>query len=334
MSVKVSVIIPTYKRPAFICRAINSVLNQTYSNIEVIVVDDNDENSEDRKKMEEIMEQYKNNKKVIYLKHKKNKNGAAARNTGILQAKGDYITFLDDDDYFLKNRIKNILQKISEKGKKADLYYTGVIVIENNKIKKIVRNTKSGNLQKDILSQKSFFATGSNLFFSKKSLVDINGFDESFFRHQDLEVLVRYFSKYEVDYIEDFSVVKIEEDRSNVPNIDKMIEYRIKFLETFQKQINNFEKDEIKKIYTDNYYNLLVYLVRNRQLRNINKLDYFKKKYSPNLTFQKRIKLVLEIFDLYFPISKIYRFIRLKRTIKLLPDKTLIELKESEQYDR
>lgn len=70
----VSVIIPTYKRALYITRAINSVLNQTYDECEVIVVDDNTEGTEDRKAVENIMKQYENNSKVIYLQHKVNKN--------------------------------------------------------------------------------------------------------------------------------------------------------------------------------------------------------------------------------------------------------------------
>ena len=69
-NLKVSTIITTYRRADMLKRAIDSVLNQTYSNIEVIVVDDNDEKSEDRKNTEEIMTSYANNPKVKYIKHK------------------------------------------------------------------------------------------------------------------------------------------------------------------------------------------------------------------------------------------------------------------------
>ena len=69
-NLKVSTIITTYRRADMLKRAIDSVLNQTYSNIEVIVVDDNDEKSEDRKNTEEIMTSYANNPKVKYIKDK------------------------------------------------------------------------------------------------------------------------------------------------------------------------------------------------------------------------------------------------------------------------
>ena len=97
----VSVIIPTFQRAKYIERAIDSVLNQTYKNFEIIVVDDNDQESEARKEMIKRMDKYSSDSRIIYIKHEKNKNGAAARNTGINVAKGEYITFLDDDDYFL-----------------------------------------------------------------------------------------------------------------------------------------------------------------------------------------------------------------------------------------
>ena len=101
MKIKVSVIITTYKRADMLSRAINSVLNQTYKNIEVIVVDDNGNGSEYRLKTEIIMNKYSQIDNLKYIKHKENKNGSAARNTGIREATGDIICFLDDDDWNL-----------------------------------------------------------------------------------------------------------------------------------------------------------------------------------------------------------------------------------------
>ncbi|MDZ7672413.1 MAG: glycosyltransferase family A protein [Halanaerobiales bacterium] len=68
--------------------AINSVVNQTYKNIEIIVVDDNDSESNYRKKTEKIMLKYKNNYNIKYIKHLENKNGAVARNTGLKFSQG------------------------------------------------------------------------------------------------------------------------------------------------------------------------------------------------------------------------------------------------------
>lgn len=78
----VSVVIPTYKRSDTLDRAIKSVLAQTNSAIEVIVVDDNNPGAEGRERTELKMLEFSNNPKVKYVKHEKNKNESAARNTG------------------------------------------------------------------------------------------------------------------------------------------------------------------------------------------------------------------------------------------------------------
>ena len=89
----VSVIIPTHKGSENICRAVDSVLSQTYGSIEVIVVDDNGLGSEEQRKTEEAMGKYSGDSRVTYLTHKVNKNGSAARNTGLRASKGEYIAF-------------------------------------------------------------------------------------------------------------------------------------------------------------------------------------------------------------------------------------------------
>ena len=109
--VKVSVIIPTYHRSECIVRAVDSVLSQTLQDIEVIVVDDNGKATDEGEKTAKIMAGYTNNPKVIYLRHDVNKNGAAARNTGIRNAAGEYISFLDDDDIYLPQRLELMVER-------------------------------------------------------------------------------------------------------------------------------------------------------------------------------------------------------------------------------
>lgn len=96
---KVSVIIPMHNSSKHIEQCVDSVLNQTYGNIEVVVVDD--QSTDDSTKLVEN----KNDNRVKLIKLKKNVGAAIARNIGIDQATGDYITFIDSDDYWILNKL-------------------------------------------------------------------------------------------------------------------------------------------------------------------------------------------------------------------------------------
>ena len=87
MNEKISVIIPTYKRHDLLERAIKSVLNQTYKNLEIIVVDDNKKDSIERKETEKIMKKYPD---IIYIQNKENMGGGLTRNIGINCATSKY----------------------------------------------------------------------------------------------------------------------------------------------------------------------------------------------------------------------------------------------------
>ena len=249
----VSIIIPTYKRTRFIERAIDSALNQTHNNIEVIVVDDNGDGTPDREAMEKIMARYVNNPCVIYKKHKQNLNGASARNTGIAAAKGDFVTFLDDDDFFLKDRIEQLVHKISNT--KYDCAYTNVIKISGNRVKSLERTPGSGNFATRVLAQRPFLGTGSNMFFRASTLKELGGFDTSFKRNQDLEIMVRFFREHEILKVKNYSVVKDESDRTNASNIDTIIKTREYFLDTFNSDISKI--GHRKYIYKENYQSLI-----------------------------------------------------------------------------
>lgn len=290
-----SVIIPTYKRSENICRAIDSVLQQKGS-FEIIVVDDNGKNSYFQKETEKKLIKYFGLNNFRYIVHDTNKNGAAARNTGIKFATGKYITFLDDDDEFINNRISEFEKKI----KKEDLDYlfSGFIIKKNGKVEKryLPKSLKpKSELQYDLLCQKSFFGTGSNIICKKDIINKINGFDEIFIRHQDMEFVIRVLDVAQnIGILENYSIVKNIDDNKNVPNYTKFFMVKNRYLEKFKYIINKYDKKKQKKIYKLNY----IELVRNSIIMN-NKADYKK-----SINFLKREKLYC-LFDVFIIKTKL-----------------------------
>lgn len=102
----VSCIIPSYKRTDTLRRAINSVLKQTYKNIEVLIVDDNFNGDEYSEQVRNIVVSF-DNPRIRLISQPMHINGAEARNAGVRAAKGEYIAFLDDDDEWLSEKIEN-----------------------------------------------------------------------------------------------------------------------------------------------------------------------------------------------------------------------------------
>lgn len=126
----VSVIIPTYKRSEFLVRAIESVLNQTHKNIEIIVSDDNLPESDFCKQTAEKVKAFEVTGKVKYVKTAGQTGGGAARNFAIKHCTGDYVAFLDDDDVFLPEKIEKQLDFMLEND--LDVSYQDVKWLDEN----------------------------------------------------------------------------------------------------------------------------------------------------------------------------------------------------------
>lgn len=221
MNKLVSVIIPTYKGSSAVGRAIESVLNQSYSELDIIVVDDNVPESEERQKTENLMAQYTSDARVRYLKHEQNFNGAVARNTGISASKGEYIAFLDDDDYYLPNRIEKSVSYLQDH-KDAVGVYVGVDVIrENGTVNLRVRPDCDLKIC-DLLQKEMVIGTGSNIFVRSDVAKRIHGFDESFIRRQDIEFMIRICHEGRVGYLPEKLIIKSVNGTLNHPKYDKM----------------------------------------------------------------------------------------------------------------
>lgn len=108
--IKVSVIIPTYKRARLLGNAIRSILSQSYKNFEVIVVDDDIDELSGKVVVDNF-----NDNRLRYLVNSRKKGANGARNTGIIAASGEYLAFLDDDDEWLSDKLLLQLNLMLEK---------------------------------------------------------------------------------------------------------------------------------------------------------------------------------------------------------------------------
>lgn len=227
----VSVIIPTYKSRGGLKKSIDSVLSQTYSNIEVIVIDDNNPGTEERIKTEDLMNEYSLNSQVTYLKHEYNKNGAAARNTGIFYSSGDYIAFLDDDDEWFSSKIEKQVNFLLA-NPRFDSAYTRFV--SHDVVPYVV--PYEGDAIIPLLMGRTRMYT-STLLLTRAAVLSINGFDESFRRHQDYEFLIRFFDKgYKIGYMDEV-LVRYTPLGGNSPQGKDYELLKDKYLNTFSDSI-------------------------------------------------------------------------------------------------
>jgi len=200
----VSVIIPTYNREKYIRRAIESVLDQTYQNVEIVVVDDGSTDNTSG-----VIKSLKDSR-IIYI-YQENQGRSAARNTGIKIAKGEYIALLDSDDIWFDN--KKLEKQISflEDHPEYILVGGGVIVI-NNEEKELFRYSQPKNdyeIRKVLLFKCPL--ANSSVLFKKKEVRKIRLYKEDLrFATEDWEFWMRlgkvgklynfpdYFVKYRV----------------------------------------------------------------------------------------------------------------------------------------
>lgn len=308
----VSIIIPTFKGNKQLTRAINSVLDQTYENIEILVIDDNIPTSLERKYTEEIMGRYINEKRIKYIKHSQNKNGSAARNTGIFHAKGEYICFLDDDDFYFSNRIERCVE-ILEKNKLYKGVYCSVAIANQSSVVNIINANKELE-KKDILLNEMAIGTGSNIFIRKELVNEVGFFDESFIRHQDLEYMLRVLSVARIINLNEILIVKATNGVYNIPNYIKLKQVKEKYWNKFKEDINSLNESEKKVFYTEQYRTLfyIAFKSKNREWIKEAKKNL---QLITNLTVKEYIYIYLVFTNfcdskLYYKVEKILKKIK------------------------
>jgi glycosyltransferase involved in cell wall biosynthesis len=196
----ISVVIPTCNRPRLLETAINSVINQTYNNIEIIIVDDA---STDETKAVHI--KY-NDERISYIRVDKSKGGNFARNLGVKQSKGSYVAFLDDDDEWLPSKLSKQMQ-VFEKDESIGIVYTGADVIHtayDTKYK--ITPQKMGDLSMSILTF-NYIGTTSSVMIKRELFDEAGGFDIKMPQLQDYDLWIRVCQLTKVGFLKE-SLIK------------------------------------------------------------------------------------------------------------------------------
>lgn len=172
----VSIIIPTYGRSEYLKNAIESALAQTYKNIEIIVVDDNGRNSSSQIATNKLMQDYMSNEAIKYIKHNKNKGGAIARNTGVLESKGELITFLDDDDLFLPRKVEAQVNHI--KNNNLDLSLCSGDAVDHCKVinKRSSRHPSGVSMEEFLINGCAYTLM---MMLKRKLFLEVKGFEDT-----------------------------------------------------------------------------------------------------------------------------------------------------------
>lgn len=276
----ISVVIPTHNRGDLIGRAIESVLNQTYKDIEVVIVSDGSTDN-----TEEVVKKYQkkyNNIQLISVHPNKGANNA--RNEGIKAAQGEYVAFLDDDDDWELDKLEAQME-VFKKDESIGLVYTGIkIIYVNEDINYKSLSGYRGDLSKEILIRNVIGATSSVVV--KKEVLEKSGyFDIEMPAKQDYDLWIRACQYTKVDFV---SAPKLNYyNYTGGKQISGSVDKHEKAVALMNKKYDSlFSRltDEERKLQQSN----LNTSIANVALRNNNKKTAFKYSYK---AFKKKPSL-------------------------------------------
>lgn len=238
-----SIIMPTYNREKLLPIAIKSIMDQTYTNWELLIVDDR---STDNTKA--LIEEYsRKDTRIKYLLNKRKKGPAGARNFGILEAKGKYIAFLDSDDQWLEHHLKASLEVLENhnvkvclatlyektNGKIIDIKEKEVYGEQLERAVIVLKPKTKGNLY---FFQEGFFEYNlterftlyhiNTLVIEKDVLDKIGLFNENLPVNEDYDLLFRIFYDYEFCFIDDHHFIYNFGDDNLYAYTDRELLYR------------------------------------------------------------------------------------------------------------
>ena len=239
----VSVVIPTFDRKDFVQGAILSAINQSYNNLEVIVVEDGSNSG-----VNEFIRDL-NDDRVKYTSHEKNRGLGASRNTGMNLARGEYIAFLDDDDRWLEDKIKLQVDVMCKCIKNRTMVYCYNVQKRSQRLVHRYVNPARGPMS-DYIFQ-GFLLLSSSMMIKRSSLVSLGGHSEELKNCVDHDIWMRMaINGFDMDLVEKGLIYSIGNDHERMVNqLDERLEGIKHFFEKWRfKVIDKFGIESWMKI--------------------------------------------------------------------------------------
>ena len=186
-------IIPTFDRPAFLERALESLARQTWKDFEAVVVNDAGAG------VEAVIDRFAGRVPITYVRHAVNRNRAAARNTGICVARGQYLAYLDDDDAYRPDHLETLVRALAA-GTHKVAYSDAVWFWEERRgdryevIGTAIERSEPWSRDKLIVGN---FIPVLSIMHDRTCLDEVGGFDEDLGTHEDWELFLRLSAKHE-----------------------------------------------------------------------------------------------------------------------------------------
>jgi glycosyltransferase involved in cell wall biosynthesis len=198
---RVSVIIPTYNRARFLRAAVRSVLNQTFQDLEIVIVDD--ASPDDTRAVVAGL----GDARIKYIRHEQNRRIAGARNTGVLNSTGEYIAFLDDDDEWQPRKLEQQVQVLDSSAMTVGAVYTAFaqVDVDTGKVVGVVTPVKRGHILHELCGR-NWVGTASTVCVRRQCFDEVGLFDESVLFGEEYDMWIRIAHRFDFRYLDEVLV--------------------------------------------------------------------------------------------------------------------------------
>ena len=292
--IKVSVIVPVFNVESYINRCVNSLLNQTYKDIEIILVDDGSSD-----KSWEICEEYsKIDNRIKVLRKTKNSGVSVARNDGLMCATGKYVTFVDSDDYVENKYIENLVQTLIDSGSDMAIssYYLDYGNTVEQNICEVRKEFDSHEAILNMLLAKDFdscVCCKISLLQNAKEVL----FDENLVLAEDMLFYYRNLEKCrKIAFVNSKYYHYVQHENGTMSSLTKT---KINSLYVFEKLINEQKNNEIKEALISKYLSTCFHLLSLKREcvddEDVKKLKSQIKKYRSKAVIGQNIALKVRV---------------------------------------
>ncbi len=275
----VSVVTATYNMGKYLPFAIESALNQTYSNIEVIVIDDGSNDNTGK-----IMEPYKKDPRVRYI-YQKNQGQAKAKNRGIRESRGAFVAFLDADDVWKPDKLEKQLNLFAQSEKIGVVYSDVEYIDENGNIiqQEPYKQYHSGKVTNQLFIDN--FVNFSSAVVRKECFDQFGGFDETLPMSIDWDLWLRISTKYEFAFLNEKAFYYRIWPGQMSHNYEKRYQCILRIMEKFSREYSEYlSKDVVRLAWAHTYFNR-GWKEKEMAHRRVEALKYYVKALKAKVTF-------------------------------------------------